>query len=167
MLHSDKLIGTAPKLLIASTKYLAPNLRATEPICLIGLIMPVVVSQCTTATLLIPESAPKAASTSCTSGCLFSGNSRQEVSIFNTDAIFAIRLPYAPFMTTSSLPSMGTVEQTAASRPNVPLPCMRIAVYSSRLHCPISISFSLICFTMVINSKSREPRSRNWACLTV
>ena len=53
MLHSGRLIGTAPKLLMASTKYLAPDFATNSPISLIGLIIPVVVSQCTTETVVI------------------------------------------------------------------------------------------------------------------
>jgi len=45
-------------------------------------------------------------------------------------AIKLIRLPYAPLLTTSNLPSAGTTDPIVASTAKVPLPYIKTLVYA-------------------------------------
>ena len=86
-------MGTPPKLLIASTMKIFPCFLTILPIFSIGLSMPVVVSEWTTATWVIAPSSFRVASSFSRSGGSNSPLSLKTQLIFNVLAIWTIRSP--------------------------------------------------------------------------
>src|SRR5262245_22717478 len=66
-----------------------------------------------------------------------------------------------------SLPSSGTSDVSADSTANVPLPCITTAVNSGSVRPARRTSSARTSFTIWMKAASREPRSRNIACLTL
>ena len=127
-----------------------------------GFRMPVEVSQWISPTCVIDGSAPSRRSTSCgvvgTSSAVSKTDSRRPI----IRVSFAIRVPYAPLISTSTWPSRGTSVLIAASTENVPLPCSgtQTCVASPWT---IETAFRRTSAVTALNAASQEPQSRSIA----
>ncbi len=86
--------------------------------------MPDVVSQWMVKMWVMAASAFSNASTFARSGGVSSGVSCTTTARFAISRIFLARWPYAPLISTSTLPSAGTNVVSIASTANVPEPCI-------------------------------------------
>src|SRR2546428_3751772 len=157
-------MAIAPKLLIASTMRLLPRVATAAAISGNGLRMPVEVSEWINPTCVMDASASRARATS----PAVVGTSSAVSNVLSLRPIIsvslAIRLPYAPLISTSTWPSRGTIVLTAASTENVPLPCMgtQTCVASALT---IAVRLSRTRAVTALKRLSHEPQSRSIADL--